>query len=137
MTYAVSSALQAAIFQRLSTDPELNTILGGAIFDAVPAGTLPPLYVMLGAENVRDASDKTGAGAIHEFVVSVVTENAGFASAKVAAAAVSDALLSAPPTLARGAIITLDFFKAKATRVENGNVRRINLIFRARVADDT
>lgn len=137
MTYAVSSALQTAIFQRLSTDPSLNAILGDAIYDAVPAGTLPPLYVSLGAETVRDASDKTGAGALHEFVVSVVTENAGFASAKVAAAAVSDALLHAPPTLERGAIVTLDFYKAKAARVENGDLRQINLIFRARVADDT
>lgn len=137
MTYAVSSALQAAVFQRLSTDPGLTAILGNAIYDALPAGTLPPLYVMLGAENVRDASDKTGAGAMHEFVVSVVTENAGFASAKVAAAAVSDALLRAPPTLSRGRIVSLDFYKAKAARVENGDLRQISLIFRARVADDT
>lgn len=136
MSYGVSSALQAAVFQRLSNDPGVSLHVGTAIYDALPSGTLPALYIVLGTEEVRDASDKSGGGALHEFTVSVVTETAGFSSAKVAAAAVSDALVDAPLVLTRGTLVALNFYKAKAARVGTGDMRQINLIFRARVADD-
>lgn len=136
MSYGVSSALQAAVYGQLSNDPDLTGLVGTAIYDALPSGALPPLYVVLGAEDVRDASDKTGGGALHEFTVTVVTESAGFSTAKTAAAAVSDALVDADLTLTRGALVSLNFHKAKAARVGTGDVRQINLIFRARVADD-
>ncbi len=137
MSYGVAAALQVAVYQRLVADAALAALVGTNVFDALPAGALPPLYVVLGTEEVRDASDKTGGGALHQFTVSVVTESAGFATAKAAAAAVSDALVDAPLTLARGNLVSLNFYKAKAARVGTGTVRQINLIFRARVADDT
>ncbi|KJZ20329.1 DUF3168 domain-containing protein [Loktanella sp. S4079] len=136
MSYGVASALQAAVYECLSQDPALSNLVGSAIYDALPAGSLPPLYVVLGAEDVRDASDKTGGGAVHEFTISVVTESAGFSTAKSAAAAVSDALVDAELPLSRGALVSLSFYKAKAARVGTGDMRQINLIFRARVADD-
>jgi len=137
MSYGVAAALQRAVFQRLLADSTLGALVGVNIYDALPTGTLPPLYVVLGAEDVRDASDKTGGGAWHQFTVSVVTQSAGFATAKAAAAAVSDALLDAPLALDRGQLVSLNFYKAKAARVGTGAVRQINLIFRARVADET
>lgn len=137
MSYGVSAALQTAVFQRLIGDPALTALVGASIYDALPSGTLPPLYVVLGAEEARDASDKTGAGAVHEFTVTVVTESAGFSTAKGAAAAVSDALVDAQLVLSRGALVSLNFYKAKAARIGTGDMRQINLIFRARVADDT
>ncbi|MFQ1700664.1 DUF3168 domain-containing protein [Loktanella agnita] len=136
MSYGMSSALQAAVYQALISDTDLTAIVGAAVFDALPSGTLPPLYVVLGAEQVRDASDKSGGGALHEFTVTIVTETAGFATAKSAAAAVSDALVDASLTLSRGTLVALTFHKAKAARVGTGDVRQINLIFRARLADD-
>lgn len=136
MSYGVSAALQAAVYQALTNDAGLNAMLNGAVYDALPAGVLPPLYVILGSEDVKDASDKTGGGALHEFTVTVVTESAGFASAKVAAAAVSDALVGASLPLTRGTLVALNFYKAKAARVGTGDMRQINLIFRARVSDD-
>lgn len=137
MSYGMSSALQAAVYGRLTGDAELTALVGSSVFDALPSGTLPSLYVVLGSEDVRDASDQTGGGALHEFTVTVVTESAGFATAKTAAAAVSDALVDADLTLSRGTLVSLNFYKAKAARVGTGDVRQINLIFRARVADDT
>ena len=137
MSYGVSAALQRAVFAQLTTDTALAALVGVSIYDALPTGTLPPLYVVLGSEDVRDASDKTGAGAEHSFIVSIVTESAGFATAKEAAAAVSDALVDAPLILDRGSLVSLNFHKAKAARVGTGSMRQINLIFRARVADDT
>ncbi len=135
MSYAISGPLQAAVYQRLAADTGLSALVGGAIYDALPPGDLPPLYVTLGQELVRDRSDKTGAGAEHEFTVAVVTEAAGFAEAKQAAAAISDALVDASLTLSRGTLVSLNFHKARAARVGTGAQRRIDLTFRARVDD--
>jgi hypothetical protein len=136
MSYGVAGALQAAVYERLTEDPTLGTIVGTAIYDALPTGALPPIYVALGPEIVRDRSDKSGAGAEHEFTVSVVTDTAGFASAKAAAAAVSDALVDAPLALVRGVLVSLNFYRAQASRIGSSASRQINLTFRARVEDN-
>lgn len=135
MSYGVAAALQTAIYQRLAGDVALAALVGTAIYDALPTGILPPLYVALGAETARDRSDQTGRGAEHEFTVSVLTDAAGFASAKAAAAAVSDALVDAPLVLTRGRLVYLNFWRAQAARVGSGDQRQINLTFRARVED--
>ena len=135
MSYGVSAALQQAVYQRLSADQDLGAIVGTHIYDALPSGTLPPLYVVLGPEAVKDQSDKTGAGALHAFTVSIVTDASGFASAKQAGAAVSDALVDADLTLTRGQLVYLQFEKATAARVGTGDIRQINMTFQALVAD--
>lgn len=136
MSYGVAAALQTAVFQALDTDATLDTLVGANIFDAPPTGTLPPIYVSLGPEDVTDASDKTGHGARHEFVVSVVTDTAGFLTAKEIAAAISDVLVDADLTLTRGHLVGLNFVTAKARRVQDSDVRRIDLRFSARVEDN-
>ncbi len=136
MSYGVSAALQAAVYQRLTADPVLTGLVGSAIFDVVPAGQVPSIYVSLGPEDARDRSDKTGQGAEHEFSISVVTNSAGFHAAKEAGSAISDALVDASLTLARGHLVYLNFVRAKARRVQKGDVRRIDLTFRARVDDN-
>lgn len=135
MSYGVSAALQAAVFQQLYADPTLVSLVGNSIFDALPAGAVPPLYVALGPEKVTDASDQTGGGAVHELTVSIVTESAGFAVAKEAAGAISDALVDADLSLTRGTLVNLRFHKATAARVGTGDTRRIDVFFRARVCD--
>ena len=136
MSYGVSEALQAAVYQALVADPTLTSLVGTAIYDEAPSGAVPTTYVSLGPEIVTDASDKTGTGARHDFTVSVVSEAAGFSGVKSAAAAVSDALIDANLVLSRGTLVALGFLNARARRVDNGDVRRIDLKFRARV-DDT
>lgn len=136
MSYAISAALQEAVFHKLSNDTALTALVGTAIYDAFPTGKLPPIYVALGPEDVRAQSDLTGGGAWHRFIVSVVTENAGFLNAKQAAAAVNDALVDADLALSRGQLAGLHFFRARARREGTGQLRRIDLTFRARV-DDT
>ncbi|MGH1367259.1 MAG: DUF3168 domain-containing protein [Maritimibacter sp.] len=135
MSYGVSLALQQAIFQRLQADTALGALVSGAIYDAVPPGIISGTYVALGPEDVRERSDITGHGALHEITVSVVSDAAGFAQAKDVAAAVSDALVDAQLILARGHLIYLNFFRARARRVQDADVRRIDLKFRARVQD--
>ncbi|KHQ52265.1 DUF3168 domain-containing protein [Mameliella alba] len=134
MSYAVASALQASVFSRLQGDAALSALVGADIYDALPTGTLPPIYVALGPETVRDAGDQTGDGAWHRFVVSVVTSKSGFQAAKDVAAAISDALHGADLMLARGHLVGLWFEKAKAKRESRG-LRCIHLTFRARVED--
>jgi hypothetical protein len=135
MTYALAADLQKAIYQALKGDAALQDQIGDAIYDVVPAGQLPSTYVSLGPEDVRDWSDKTGRGARHDFTISVVTDAAGFQTAKVVAGAVTDALAGTGASLERGTLVSLSFRRARAVRVEDGNMRRIDLSFRALVAD--
>lgn len=135
MSYGVALALQQAVYQALQADPALGGLVGAAIYDAVPPGIVSGTYVSLGPEDVREASDKTGHGALHEITVSVVTDAAGFSAAKQVATAVSDVLVDAALPLARGALVYLNFHRARARRVQDADVRRIDLKFRARVQD--
>ncbi|SOB98679.1 uncharacterized protein DUF3168 [Rhodobacter sp. JA431] len=134
MSYAIAAALQAAVYSRLTEDAALTALVGGAIYDAVPPGPVSGPYVSLGPESVRDASDATGAGAAHDFTLSVISDAAGFAGLKAVAGAVSDALLGTDLVLAQGHLVGLWFLRARARRVEKAQTRRIDLTFRARVA---
>lgn len=136
MSYGVAVALQAAVYQHLLADGDLTGLIGSAIYDEVPNGTIPSTYVTLGPETALDRSDGDGGGALHRFEVSVVSDVSGFAGAKAVAVAVSDALADADLALARGALVALRFERAVANREEAANLRRIDLRFAARVQDD-
>lgn len=128
MSYAMSAALQKAVFQQLD-------VLSTPVFDAVPSGPVPDLYISIGPEEARNASDATGAGAIHLFTISVFSTAPSFAKAKEVAAQVCDALSQPMPWLDRGTLIDLSFMRARARRVGDGGGRQIDLRFRARVED--
>ncbi|MFY0679786.1 MAG: DUF3168 domain-containing protein [Thalassovita sp.] len=134
MSYAMTAALQQAIFDRLSTDVEVTALVDG-VFDALPAGDKPTLYALIGDETAVDRSDVSGAGARHDFTVSILSDSSGFHSLKQAAAAVNDALLSAPLSLSRGAVVGLWFLKATTKRHTRDAERRIDLKFRVRVEE--
>lgn len=136
MSYGTSAALQAAVYQQLISDPAVAALVGTDIYDAVPSGLVPALYVSLGPETTIPACDKTGDGARHRFTVSVVSEGGGFLSAKAVAVAVSDALHGAKPPLDRGNLVQMRFLKAAASRVGSGAKRRIDLRFEALVEDN-
>jgi hypothetical protein len=130
MSYGAAAALQSAIFQSLTAFPALT---GVAIYDAVPPG-VTGTFVLVGPEEARDQSDKSGAGAEHQMVISVITDATGFLSIKTVAADISDALIGVPLTLSRGQLVSLFFVRASARRISEGETRRIDLTFRARVA---
>jgi hypothetical protein len=135
MSYANALALQSAVYQHLSADALVQSHVGGAIYDAIPAGSPPDLYISLGSDTARNASDKTGHGAWHNFSVSVMSTTPGFATAKTVAAAICDALIDADLTLNRGHLVSLTFDRARATRIDANNGRQIELRFRARICD--
>lgn len=134
MSYGFAPALQEAIYQRLIADATVMELSNGAVYDAAPPGPTPGAYVTLGAEDVRDASDASGAGARHDFTVSVVSDGAGFYGIKQLAAAVSDAVLDGDLVLDAGRIVGVWFRRATAQRREKDGIRRIDLRFRARVS---
>jgi len=135
MSYALAAALQTAVYNQLATDSTLLSLVGTHVYDALPAGAVPDLYVSLGTEVSQDASDMTGQGAWHRFIISVVSTAPGFAPAKAAAAAVCDALIDANLTLTRGTLVSLTFDRATALRIDADNGRRIDLRFKARLCD--
>ena len=130
MSYGAAAALQAAVYQRLTGYPALA---GVSVVDAIPAGASPGSFVLIGPEVVTDQSDKSGAGAEHRFDISVISDATGFLSAKIIAAAVSDALVDANLALGSGTLVSLRFQRAVARRIDQGDVRRIDLSFRARI----
>ncbi len=130
MSYGSAAALQAAIWQRLSTAPALTGVL---VVDALPKGAGKGAFVLIGPEEVLDQSDKTGGGAEHRLTISVISDATGFRPAKEIAVAVSDALVDAQLSLLRGRLVSLRFLRAVARRLDEGAVRRIDLVFRARV----
>jgi Protein of unknown function (DUF3168) len=130
MSYGSAAALQAAVYARLTAFPALA---GVAVYDAVPATAGAGTFVLLGPEEVVDASDKTGGGAEHRLAISVISDATGFLAAKAVAVAVSDAMVGHQATLSRGVLVSVAFVKASARRIDEGDTRRIDLTFRARV----
>lgn len=135
MTYAISSALQKAVYGVLQADAALTGLIGTSLFDSAPSGALPELYVTLGEERVLDRSDQSGAGALHELTIAVVSDASGFLAAKDVAAAICDALIGSTPALDRGRLVFLEFDRALARKARSGSGREIDLRFRARVED--
>ena len=133
MTYALSGALQAAVYDLLQSDPGLTAMIGDAVYDAVPGGSLPETYVLLGQEMAKDASDPEGAD--HRLTLSVITSAPGFSTAKGCAALICDLLHGAQPALSRGYVVDMAFLKATGRRIDGAAGRQIDLQFRARVAD--
>lgn len=135
MSFAISEALQAAIFTALGNDAAVTALVGSNIFDALPSGTLPSLYIALGEEKVRDLSSKTSAGAMHDIAVDIHGDVAGFQAVKALAAAVCDALIDADLSLSRGVLTHIQFKFARARKAASPDQRVINLTFRAFVVD--
>lgn len=129
MSYTLSDVLQTAIFEALSQDGELVGLVGGAIYDALPPGAVPQLYVTLGAERVYDRSDIQLRAALHEFAVTVISDEPGYLNAKRAATRISEILDDVDLTLARGRLVRLDFHKANAR--QRNERREVEIWFRA------
>ncbi len=130
MSYAAAAALQSAVFARLTG---FAALAGVSVVDAVAPGAGTGKFVLLGPETASDQSDKTGGGAEHLFQVSVISDDTGFLSAKVIAGNVSDALAGSALVLTTGRLVDLTFVRAVARRLREGESRRIDLTFRARV----
>lgn len=135
MSYSVARALQEAVFAAVAGDATVQSLIGTNVFDALPGGTLPATYVLLGDETVVASGDSSGSGARHDIQISVLSDAAGFAIGKDVAAAISACLADADLTLTEGSLSSIYFLKARAKRGTGTDARRIDLWFRARVDD--
>ena len=135
MSYAISLALQKAIYQRIVADSTVDSLTNGAIYDDAPPGPVPGAYGLIGAETARNRSDKTGVGALHNLTISVVSDTPGFAAVKEIAVAISDSLQGPTLLLERGRLVYLTFDRATARRQGDGDLRRIDMRFNARVEE--
>lgn len=133
MSYGASVALQQAVVAALLADAGVVATLGSAIHDALPSGTVPPLYALVGEEQVEDRSDSSGTGALHRLTITLISSTAGFLAVKEAAGAVAHALHGAPLPLAVGRLVDLRFVKARARRDRTSGGRRVELSFEARI----
>ncbi len=139
MSYAMSAALQEAVFNTLSANPVLIAALNG-IYDAPPGsdGT-PPVgtYITLGGEVAKDRSSGSHKGVTLDFEVNIHSDFAGFSVAKGVAAEVVDTLAWADLGLSRGSLVNLKFLKSRTRRGAAPETRRIALVFRAILDDGT
>lgn len=135
MSYATATALQEAVYAHLTADAALAAQVGGAIYDTPPQGAVPPLYVLLGEGEVRDASDVQVSGSRHDLLIRVIGEAGGFHAVKATAGTITDLLQDAPLSLARGALISLRFRRARAFKSGSGQRRQVDLRFVARIED--
>ncbi|MBL1436616.1 MAG: DUF3168 domain-containing protein [Rhodobacteraceae bacterium] len=137
MSYAMSAALQEAVFNALSGNPVLSAALEG-IYDAPPgSGGAPPIgtYITLGDEVAKDRSSGSHKGVTLDFEVNIHSDFAGFSVAKAVAAEVVDTLAWADLGLTRGSLVNLKFLKSRTRRGAAPETRRIALVFRA-ILDD-
>lgn len=130
MSYQAGAALQAGVYGCLTAWPGLENVL---IADALPAGAVPETWVLIGAEEVRDASDVSGAGAEHRLELSVLSRAAGFHDAKIIAGEIAEALGAGGLSVAGHRVCGVWFHRARASRQQGGALRRIDLTFRVRL----
>ncbi len=136
MSYAAAGALQTAVYQLLVNDSALAALVDG-IHDAPPPGVSPGsssgVFVVLGEETVLNRGDVSGPGAEHRFAVSVITDVPGFFAAKAAASRIVTLLTEATLALSEARLVGIWFQEARARRLEGGQLRQVDLLFRARV----
>ncbi|MEX2520486.1 MAG: DUF3168 domain-containing protein [Paracoccaceae bacterium] len=137
MTMAFSAPLQAALYDLLTSAPELAG-LEERIYDDAPhrdrtAGAAP--YVTIGDETVTPWNTATERGAAHEAVIRVHAPQRGFLVVKEIAAAIVDLIAVNPPAPSIGAVISHEFTGARTRREEGGALRRIDLSFKFIIED--
>ena len=136
MTPIFSNELQSAIYDALTNDATITSLVGTDIYDARPSGTLPDTFVLIGEESVFDRSDKTHSAAIYAVRISVVTTASGFGGAKSIAAAICNVVEESNLTLSSANLRRVEFRRAFARRNRSGTERKIELLFRAFIEQD-
>lgn len=139
MTYALSWALQEALFAAICADPVCSETFGHRIYDGPPPlsgdAETQGLYLTFGDEEANDWSTATDLGASHLVRLDVHAPRRSFAEAKRAAAALSDAILGADFQMSRGRVVNTRFVDARTRREEGDALRRIEMRFRIIVED--
>jgi len=125
------NALQKAVVERLSGDPDVTAIIGaGRIFDRLISRAEPP-YLVLGETVTTDFSTGDGDGAEHRFEIEAWTKQNGRKQAIELADAVRAALHDADLTLAGAVLINLRHERTVSRRAPKTGLHVARLRFRA------
>lgn len=128
---SAASALQKAIFLRLSADATLAALLGAkGIVDSRPNGPVEPLLV-LAAIDSRDHSTATEEGEDHRVTLEIWSGAAGQRQAQAIAAAARVALHDAPLPLAGHHLVFLLHRETRIRRDARSRFHRADMHFHA------
>lgn len=128
---SAASALQKAIFTRLSGDAALTALVGAnGITDRRLAEPASPLVVIAGIDST-DHSTATEAGEAHMVTLEAWSEAAGHRQAQAIAAAVRAALHDAPLALAGHHLVLLLHRDTRLKRDGKSRFHRAEMRFRA------
>jgi len=133
---SAASALQKAIFARLSGDAALVSLVGAAgITDRRLAEPVTPLLVIAGVDSTEH-STATEAGEDHVVTLETWSEAAGHRQAQAVAAAVRAALHDAPLALAGHHLVLLFHLDTRLRRDGKSRFHRAEMRFRALTEPD-
>lgn len=128
---SAASALQTAIFARLSGDEALTALVGArGITDRRLAEPASPLVVIAGVESI-DHSTATEAGEAHVVTLEVWSEAAGHRQAQAIATAIRTALHDAPLALAGHRLVLILHRDTRLRRDGKSRFHRAEMRFRA------
>lgn len=131
MAASAAWSLQESIFQALTNDPALTTLLGGAhVFDDVPQDASFP-YVTLAQSEARDWSTGTEEGSEHIVTLHVWSRAGGKKETQAIVEAVQDVLHDADLTLSDHRLINLRQERAEVRLEPDGETYRAILRYRA------
>jgi hypothetical protein len=128
-----AEALQEAVFDALSADATLTTLLGGArVYDGAPRNAEAP-YVHLGEATARDWSTATEAGTEVAFAVVAWSREPGRKEALAIADRVVALLHDVALTVSGHRLVNLRHLTTETAREEKPQGRRAVARFRARI----
>ena len=128
---SAASALQKAIYARLSADAALAALTGAnAVTDRRPAAPAAPLVVLAGIDST-DHSTATEPGEEHIVTLEVWSDAAGHRQAQAIAAAARAALHDAALTLAGHRLVLLLHRDTQLRRDGKSRFHRAEMRFRA------
>ncbi|MEM0977274.1 MAG: DUF3168 domain-containing protein [Pseudomonadota bacterium] len=123
------SAVQAFLYSHLTGDVVLSNLVGGAIYDAAPAGDLPEIAIIIGAEEVIDVSDAGASARLHRAEVEIIARGPGFLAAKDVAGNIRRVLEAASGPVSNGHVTRTQFRRAQSLRETADGLRRIRMRF--------
>lgn len=128
---SAASALQKAIYDRLSGDAALTALIGGnAVTDRRLAEPAAPLVVIAGIDST-DHSTATEPGEEHIVTLDIWSDASGHRQAQAIAAAVRAALHDAALTLAGHRLVLLFHRDTRLSRDGKSRFHRAEMQFRA------
>ncbi len=124
-------ALQKLVYEQLTADPELLTLLGGPnIFDGVPENVKPP-YVVFGKIDSSDWSTGTETGEEHLIELVVWSSQRGRKQTVQIAEAVKSALKAVPDAISSNHLVNFTWENSSTNRSKDNLYFTASISFRA------